>query len=97
MVEQLVGTWDLESSEKWEEYMKEIGVSYILRKAALTLKPTTIISNNGKHWTLKIKSTFKNSEFEATEDQEFDESRIYGYFKPEHLSIKKHIFFNSNL
>ena len=79
MAEQLVGTWDLESSEKWEEYMKEIGVGMIQRKAAAAIKPTIYITNNAKHWTFKTKTTLKNTEFEATEDQEFNESKNFSH------------------
>ena len=74
MVEQLVGTWDLEESENWEEYMKEMGVGLVMRKAAASIKPTVIISNNGNQWTFKLQSTLKNSETNATEGVEFSES-----------------------
>ena len=78
MAEQLVGTWNLESSENWEEYMKELGVGLITRKAAATIKPTVIISNNGTQWTFKMQSTLKNSEQTATEGVEFNETTIDG-------------------
>ena len=74
MVSRLVGTWDLESSENWEEYMKELGVGLLTRKAAASIKPTAIIINNGNQWTFKLQSTLKNSETTATEGQEFTET-----------------------
>jgi fatty acid-binding protein 4 len=81
MVTQLVGTWNLESSENWEEYMKELGVGLFQRKAAATIKPTVIISNNGNQWTLKLQSTLKNSELTASEGVEFNESNLTKNFR----------------
>lgn len=70
----LVGTWDLVESQNWEEYLKEIGVGMIMRKAATSFKPTAIISRDGNKWTLKSVSTLKTTEITATEGVEFDES-----------------------
>ena len=44
------------------------------KQAAGSVKPTLTISNNGNSWTLKLSSTFKNSETTFTEGVEFDES-----------------------
>ena len=76
MSSQLAGTWDFESSENWDEYMKEVGVGYLMRKAASVVKPTVIIENNGKEWRFGAKSTLKNMDMTATEDVEFDEGNI---------------------
>jgi hypothetical protein len=76
MSSQLAGTWDFESSENWDEYMKEVGVGYLMRKAASVVKPTVIIENNGKEWRFQAKSTLKNVDMTATEDVEFDEGNI---------------------
>lgn len=75
MSSELVGVWDFESSENWDEYMKEIGVNFMLRKAAGLVKPQINISNNGNQWTFKATSTLKNVEVNATEGVEFDESK----------------------
>nr|WLG17460.1 fatty acid-binding protein B [Brachionus koreanus] len=69
----LVGTWDLVDSQNWEEYLKEIGMGMIMRKAATSFKPTSIISRDGNKWTLKSVSTLKTTEITATEGVEFDE------------------------
>ena len=60
--------------------MKELGVGLIQRKAAATIKPTVIISNNGNEWTFKLQSTLRNSEITATEGVEFNESKSETYF-----------------
>ena len=46
----LVGSWELISSENFDEYMKEIGVNIMQRKIAATIKPNVIISNVGDNW-----------------------------------------------
>lgn len=72
----LVGVWNLVESENWDEYLKTMGVGYITRKAAGTIKPTLTISNEGNNWTLKLTSTFKNSETNFTDGVAFDESKV---------------------
>jgi len=74
----LVGTWDLESSEKFDEYMSALGVGFITRKAAANIKPTVTIENNGDKWTIKMKSTLKSSEISFTDGVEFDETTLDG-------------------
>ena len=91
----LVGTWDLESSENFDDFLKHLGllvwwfwigywtktkhiyimyfpflllgVNFILRKAAGSIKPTMIIEQNGNVWTVKVHSSFKNQETTFTE------------------------------
>lgn len=36
----LVGTWNLESSEHFEDYMKALGVGFATRKIGNSVKPT---------------------------------------------------------
>ncbi|CAJ0566359.1 unnamed protein product, partial [Mesorhabditis spiculigera] len=59
MVDQLVGKWDLVSSEGFDEYLKEVGVGLMTRKIASNLKPTLIFEKNGETWSMTSKSTFK--------------------------------------
>ena len=44
-----------------------LGVNFILRKAAGSIKPTMIIEQNGNVWTVKVHSSFKNQETTFTE------------------------------
>jgi hypothetical protein len=71
----LVGKWDFESSENFEEYMKEIGVGFATRKLGASVKPTLIISQSGQDWSLKLESTLKNSETKFTDGVEFEEGK----------------------
>lgn len=71
----LVGTWDLESSENFDEYMKELGVGYFTRLAANLVKPTVYIEKSGAKWTVKLVSTLKSSEINFESGVPFDESK----------------------
>ena len=74
----LLGRWELESSENFEEYMVAIGVEEAMRKVALNLKQTNVISRDGDVWTIRMESTVRNTELKFTEGVEFDEDRLDG-------------------
>ncbi|XP_061598574.1 fatty acid-binding protein, heart [Cololabis saira] len=74
MADAFVGTWNLKESEKFDEYMKELGVGFATRKVGNMTKPTTIIAVDGDKVTLKTQSTIKNTELIFTLGQEFDET-----------------------
>ncbi|KAJ4927654.1 hypothetical protein JOQ06_015460 [Pogonophryne albipinna] len=74
MVDVFVGTWNLKDSEKFDEYMQKLGVSFAKRKVGNMTKPTTIISVEGDQWTLKTNSTLKNTLLSFKLDEEFDET-----------------------
>lgn len=59
--EQFVGRWKLVGSDQFEEYMKEVGVGLIVRKAAANVKPTLEIKVDGDTWHVNQLSTFKNT------------------------------------
>lgn len=69
----LNASWILESSENFDELMKELGVNFILRKAGNMVTPTVIISNEGDKWSIKIRSTFKNTDDDFVIGEEFDD------------------------
>ncbi|XP_008288713.1 fatty acid-binding protein, heart [Stegastes partitus] len=74
MAESFVGTWNLKNSEKFDEYMKELGVGFATRKVGNMTKPTTIISVEGDTVTVKTQSTIKNTELSFKLGEEFDET-----------------------
>jgi len=47
MAEQFVGTWNMESSDNFDAYMKAVGVGMIMAKLGSTAKPTLIMSWTG--------------------------------------------------
>ena len=57
--------------------MKALGLNFILRKAGNTVSPNLVISNEGNVWSVKIRSTFKNSDFTGAEGEEVTESKCF--------------------
>ncbi|XP_049637997.1 fatty acid-binding protein 9-like [Suncus etruscus] len=74
MIEHFLGTWKLVSSENFEEYMKELGVSAAIRSMAGLAKPSIVISVDGDTVTFKQESSFKNTEISFKLGEEFDET-----------------------
>lgn len=48
MAEKFVGKWKLVESDNFDEYMKQVGVSFITRKAASALKRKSFLFNKSK-------------------------------------------------
>uniref|UniRef100_A0A8C6XR19 Fatty acid binding protein 4 n=1 Tax=Naja naja TaxID=35670 RepID=A0A8C6XR19_NAJNA len=74
MCEPFLGTWKLISSEKFDDYMKELGVGFATRKIAGVAKPNIIITCSGGVITIKTESSFKNTEISFRLEEEFDET-----------------------
>ncbi|XP_001489454.1 fatty acid-binding protein 9 [Equus caballus] len=74
MIEPFLGTWKLVSSENFEEYMKQLGVSDTLRNLAGLAKPRIIISADGAVVNIKTESSLKNTEISFKLGEQFDET-----------------------
>ncbi|XP_040851397.1 fatty acid-binding protein 9 isoform X3 [Ochotona curzoniae] len=74
MVEPFLGTWKLVSSENFEDYMKELGVSTAARNTAGLVKPSVSISVSGETVSIRTESPFKNTEISFKLGVEFDET-----------------------
>nr|WLG17451.1 fatty acid-binding protein D [Brachionus koreanus] len=75
---ELNGTWILESKENFEEFLKALGVGLVLRKIAKKITPTLIINGEANKWSVKMRSTFKNLEYNFNLGEEFDDETIDG-------------------
>ncbi|KAG3273964.1 fatty acid binding protein 9 [Ictidomys tridecemlineatus] len=73
-MEPFLGTWELESSEKFNEYLEELGVNILIRKAAELAKPRVTVSMDGDRVKIQTESTLKNSEISFELGKEFDEN-----------------------
>ncbi|XP_024434035.1 fatty acid-binding protein 9 [Desmodus rotundus] len=74
MIEPFLGTWKLESSENFEEYLEQLGVPVTIRHLAALEKPKISISANGDKVRIKTESSFKNFEISFKLGEEFDET-----------------------
>merc|ERR1739846_6379 len=72
------GTYTQVSSEKYEEFLKALGVGFILRKAALASTPVMTISEDGGNWTMITKTSLKSIELHFKLGEEFDEEATDG-------------------
>merc|ERR1711910_178803 len=74
----ITGTYTQVSSEKYEEFLKALGVGFILRKAALASTPVMTISEEGGNWTMVTKTTVKSIELKFRIGEEFEEDTTDG-------------------
>ena len=74
--------------ENFDEYMKEIGVSWMMRMTAKGIKPRLIISEAGDKWTVRSESTIKTVSYDFVPGVEFDETT------PDGREVKVTVLFN---
>ena len=60
----LVGIWDLESSDNFDAFLKSMGINFLLRRAAAAAKVTQILSVNGDTWNLKIVAPLRTKQYD---------------------------------
>lgn len=65
-------------SENFDEYMKALGVGFVLRKIGNSVSPTVELKKDGDKYTLVTSSTFKTSEITFELGKEFDEETLDG-------------------
>lgn len=74
----MIGVWDVDSTENFDEYMKALGVGMVMRKMGNSVNPQVTITKDGDKFTVKAASTFKSTEFSFEMGQEFDETTADG-------------------
>lgn len=76
---ELEGKYVLESSENFDDFLKAIGVGFLMRKAAGVQSPTVEIKvGEDGQYSIKTVTTFKTSEMKFKLDEEFDDNRLDG-------------------
>ena len=56
------GKYKLEKSEKFDEFLDKLGVGFMVKTAAKTLKPTFEVAKENDQYVFRSLSTFKNTE-----------------------------------
>jgi len=79
-MDKFIGKWKLESSDNFDGYMEAVGVGFMLRKVASTLKPDLIFEkgDDDDTFVMKTVSTFKSTEIKFKLGEEFDEETADG-------------------
>jgi len=65
-------------SVNFDDYMKALGVGFVLRKIGNSVSPTVELKKDGDKYTLVTSSTFKNTEISFELGKEFDEETLDG-------------------
>ena len=72
-MEAFKGKFKRTSAVNYEEFLKALGVSWLLRKAATVSTPVTEISEDKGEWTIRTSTTLKTIELKFKLGEEFDE------------------------
>ncbi|VDD78936.1 unnamed protein product [Mesocestoides corti] len=88
-MEPFLGSWQLETSENFDNVMKELGVGFLTRQVCNNSRPTYIVSSLGKgKYKMRSESTFKTTEFEFKLGEEFTEETPDGRTVKSTITIK---------
>merc|ERR1712083_1286014 len=75
---QMTGTYTRVSEGGYENFLKELNVGFMLRKAAMASTPVMTITESGGNWTMVTKTTMKSVELKFRLGEEFDETTTDG-------------------
>lgn len=78
MCDFLLGDWKLDTSDNFENLMKELGVGFVLRKIGNTTKPNIKFEKDGDEWTQTTTSAIKTHQIKFKFDEEFKEETLDG-------------------
>ncbi|XP_071151683.1 fatty acid-binding protein homolog 6-like [Mytilus edulis] len=68
----LGGKWKVYKSEKFEEFLKEMGINLVMRKAVANMSPTNTFTIDGNSITINIEAGPKKMEEKYTLNEEVD-------------------------
>merc|ERR1712168_374488 len=71
---QMTGSFTRVSEDGYENFLKELNVGFMLRKAAMASTPVMTITEDGGNWTMVTKTTMKSIELKFKLGEPFDES-----------------------
>merc|ERR1712098_745980 len=68
------GKFERTSADQYDEFLKALDVSFLLRKAATVSTPVMEISEDAGTWNIKTSTTLKTMELKFKLDEQFDET-----------------------
>ncbi|XP_012718056.2 fatty acid-binding protein, liver [Fundulus heteroclitus] len=79
MIDPFVGTWSLDTSENFDEYLKEVGVNALKRGVATASSPDVVISKADDGFiSMKAGNIMTPHKIKFKLNEEFDETTIDG-------------------
>merc|ERR1712121_425743 len=75
---QMTGTFTRVSKEGYENFLKELNVGFMGRKAAMASTPVMTITEDGGNWTMVTKTSMKSIELKFRLGEEFEEDTTDG-------------------
>merc|ERR1712234_17807 len=75
---QITGNYTQTSNEGYEDFLKALGVSFLLRKAAMASTPVMTITETGGNWTMVTETSMKSVELKFRLGEEFEEDTTDG-------------------
>merc|ERR1711870_63778 len=76
--EYMIGEFELDTSEGFDDYMSAVGVDWFTRKIACSLYPTAKNAQSGEDVTISTESTFKSTPVTFKLDTPFQEDTADG-------------------
>merc|ERR1712142_951632 len=73
-----VGTYNQTNNENYEEFLKALDVSFLLRKAATASTPVMTVTFENDTYTFKTATMMKSMELKFKLDKEFEETTADG-------------------
>lgn len=73
MSEKLVGSYQFEKNDKFEEFLAETNVGLMARKAMASTKPAITITKDGDKWSITFKVMIKTQTITFEIGKEFSE------------------------
>merc|ERR1712227_467469 len=74
MVDKLLGSYQFEKNENFEEFLTATGVPMIPRKMMTSTSPSINISKDGNKWTISFKVLMKSNSISFELGKEFEEN-----------------------
>jgi len=70
----ICGTYERETADNYDDFLKALDVGWMLRKAATASTPVMTVTESDGTWTFKTSTVLKSMELKFKIDEEFEET-----------------------